>query len=54
MLMNGNPSEAFYMDTHLPDPPAQGRADAVIAHTRARHTRDRAAVERMITRQLEE
>jgi hypothetical protein len=54
MLMNGNPTEAFYMDTHPPDPPAADRAAAVTAHTRARHTRERATVERMITRQLEE
>jgi hypothetical protein len=54
LLVSGNPTEAFYMDSQLPDPPAQGRLAAVIAHTRARHTRERAAVERMITRQLEE
>jgi hypothetical protein len=54
LLVGGNPTEAFYLETQPPDPPAHGRADAVIAHTRARHTRDRAAVERMIMRQLEE
>jgi type IV secretory system conjugative DNA transfer VirD4/TraG family protein len=54
LLHHGNPTEAFYLDTQLPDPPANGRGDAVIAHTRARHTRERAVVERMIARQLEE
>jgi hypothetical protein len=52
LLVGGNPTEAFYLDAALPDPPAQGRASAVIAHTRARHTRERAAVKRMIARQL--
>jgi hypothetical protein len=37
-----------------PEPPAQGRIEAVFARTRARHTRERATVERMILRQLEE
>jgi hypothetical protein len=54
LLLGGNPTDAFYLDTQLPDPPAEGRAAAVIAHTRARHTRERAAVERMIVRQLED
>jgi hypothetical protein len=54
LLAGGNPTEPFYLNTHPPEPPAQGRAGAVIAHTRARHTRERAAVEQMITRQLEE
>ena len=48
------PTEAFHLDTQLPDPPAHGRAAAVIAHTRARHTRERASVERMIARQLKQ
>jgi hypothetical protein len=52
LLVGGNPTDAFYMDTQQPELPAQGRAAAVIAHTRARHTRERAAVERMIARQL--
>jgi hypothetical protein len=53
LLHHGNPTEAFYLDTQLPEPPAHGRAAAVIAHTRARHARERAAVERMIVQQLE-
>ena len=48
------PTDAFYVDTQLPYPPAQDRAAPVIAHTRARHTRERASVEDMIVRQLEE
>jgi hypothetical protein len=54
LLSGGNPTEPFYLNTHRPEPPAQGRMNAVIAHTRARHTRERAAVDRMIVRQLEE
>jgi hypothetical protein len=50
----GNPTDAFLLQTHVPDPPTYGRARAVIAHTRARHTRERAAVEKMILRQLDE
>jgi hypothetical protein len=53
LLLGGNPTEAFYLDTRLPDPPAVGRTAPVIAHTRARHTRARPAVERMILRQVE-
>jgi hypothetical protein len=54
LLAGGNPTEAFYLDTQLPAPPAHGRGDAVIAHTRARHTRERAAAENVIMRQLED
>jgi hypothetical protein len=54
LLLRGTPTEAFHLDTRLPQPPAQRRIEAVIAHTRARHTRQRTAVERMILRQLEE
>ncbi len=54
LLQNGNPTDAFFLETQVPEPPAFGRAAAVIAHTRARHTRDRAAVESMILRQLED
>ncbi|MGE3702245.1 MAG: type IV secretory system conjugative DNA transfer family protein [Hyphomicrobiaceae bacterium] len=53
LLENGNPTQAFPLETALPEPPALGRAAAVVAHTRARHTRARAAVERMTSRQLE-
>jgi hypothetical protein len=52
LLHHGNPTEAFALDTVLPNPQAQGRAAAVIAHTLARHTRDRATVEEMVARQL--
>ena len=52
LLQNGNPSDPFFLDTVIPDPPAFGRAEAVIAHTRARHTRERARVERSIKQQL--
>lgn len=52
LLAHGNPTTAFPLDTTVPEPPDQGRAAAVVAHTRARHTRERAAVEQMITRQL--
>ena len=53
LLQDGNPTDAFPLETSMPEAPEQGRAAAVIAHTRARHTRDRAVVERMIARQLE-
>lgn len=52
LLQNGNPTDAFFLDTQVPEPSARGRAGAVIAHTRARHTRDRAIVEKTIGRQL--
>ena len=54
LLQYGNPTDAFVLQTQVPVPPAKRRARAVIAHTQARHTRERAAVERMILRQLEE
>jgi hypothetical protein len=53
LLKKGNPTDAFFLETEVPEPPARGRAAAVIAHTRARHTRERASVEDMIMRQLE-
>src|SRR5690606_7228654 len=52
LLQDGNPTDAFLLDAALPEPPECGRATAVIAHTRARHTRERVAVERIIERQL--
>ena len=52
LMQNGAPSDAMYMSTVLPDPPAVGRKDAVVRHTRARHCRPRAAVEAVIARQL--
>jgi hypothetical protein len=53
LLKNGNPTDAFLLETEVPRPPAYGRAAAVIAHTRARHTRERALVERMVAQQLD-
>lgn len=52
LLKNGNPTDAFFLETRVPEAPAQKRAAAVIAHTRARHTRHRTAVERSINRWL--
>jgi len=52
LLQNGNPTDPFVLDTLIPTPPAFGRANAVIAHTRARHTRERERVEHSIARQL--
>jgi hypothetical protein len=54
LLQNGNPSDPFLLETLVPEPPEGGRAPAVIAHTRARHTRDRKRVEQSIARQLQE
>lgn len=53
ILENGQPSEAFLLHTELIAPPAEGRKAAVAAHTRARHCRCRAAVERSILQQLD-
>jgi hypothetical protein len=52
LLQYGNPTDAFALDTHLPQPLVSERGVGVIAHTRARHTRDRSAVERIIQQQL--
>lgn len=52
LLQDGNPSDPFLLETFVPEPPARGRANAVIAHTRARHTRGRLSVERSIMQQL--
>ena len=52
LLRNGVPSEAFLMDTVQTEPPARDRKDAVIAHTRTRHTRPRAAVEAEIAKNM--
>jgi hypothetical protein len=54
LLVGGNPTEAFLLDTEVPDPPQRGRIAKEVAHTRARHTRDRVLVEEMIERQLAE
>jgi hypothetical protein len=53
LLQDGNPTDPFLLENTLPEPSAASRAAAVIAHTRARHTRPRWQVERMIMRQLE-
>jgi hypothetical protein len=52
LLHNGVPSNAFYMATVVPEPPEKGRSSMVRAHTRARHTRDRQAVERTVRAQM--
>lgn len=52
LLQNGNPSDPFMIDTVIPEPPARGRAKAVIAHTRARHTRNREDVGHSIIEQM--
>lgn len=52
LLQGGNPTDPILLRTIVPEPPATGRSAAVIAHTRARHTRERARVERLIARQL--
>jgi hypothetical protein len=41
LLRDGTPTDAILMETAFPEPPAYGRGPAVIAHTRARHTRTR-------------
>lgn len=52
LLRNGEPDDPMLVNMHMPEPPTQGRAAAVIAHTRARHTRTRPSVEALIRRQL--
>ncbi len=52
LLRGGVPSEAFTIETVLAEPPATGRKNAVVAHTRARHTRPRAAVEKMVAKAM--
>lgn len=52
LLLDGNPSDALYLETVVTDPPAIDRARQVIAHTRARHTRERASVEQSIVHQM--
>ena len=47
LMQDGAPTDAMYMSTILAEPPAVGRKAAVVAHTRARHTRPRAAVEKI-------
>lgn len=52
LLEHGTPGSAFVLRTRLAEPPARGRTRAVINQSRARHTRERKAVERIVTRQL--
>jgi hypothetical protein len=52
LLQGGAPTDAFLMDTTPVEPPVTGRKPAVVAHTQARHTRMRAAVERRILAQV--
>jgi hypothetical protein len=52
LLQSGVPSDAFLMDTRVPVPPEKGRAAAVRAHTRARHTRERWRVEESVREQM--
>lgn len=52
LLRAGNPSDPLMLDTIWPEPPATGRARAIIAHTLARHTRRRVDVERSVREQL--
>jgi type IV secretory pathway TraG/TraD family ATPase VirD4 len=54
LLRDGVPDDPVLVDMELPTPPASGRAKAVIAHTRARHTRGRERVEWSIERQLDQ
>ena len=52
LLRDGNPTDPIYLTTAITDPPHVNRADKVIAHTRARHTRERARVEQSIVHQM--
>lgn len=52
LLLDGNPTDAMFLETVVTDPPAIDRARQVIAHTRARHTRERASVEKSIVYQM--
>ncbi len=51
LLHQGNPTNAIMLQTVLPEAPANGRLAAVIAHTRARHTRSRDSVEALVLKQ---
>lgn len=54
LLRDGEPDDPMLVIMHMPEPPAQARAVAVIAHTRARHARLRAHVEDLLRRQLDD
>ena len=53
LLQNGSPTHAFLLKTLVPEPPERGRAAAVRAHTRARHTRERARVQQIVAAQMQ-
>ncbi len=38
LLQDGNPTDAFFLEAQIPEPPAQGRGAGVIAHTRGQGT----------------
>ena len=50
LIRDGNPTEPMRIDTEVPEPEHHRRATAIIARTRARHTRPRATVEAKINR----
>jgi hypothetical protein len=52
LMRDGNPAGTARLETMQPIPPAAGRAGAVIARSRARHTRPRRIVEARIERFL--
>jgi hypothetical protein len=52
LMQNGLPSDPMQIETLFSQPRFWNRSPAVIARTRARHTRDRAIVERNIARRL--
>jgi hypothetical protein len=52
LMHNGAPTSAMLMRTLLSAPPAVARKAAVVAHTRARHTRPRAVVEKSIAQEI--
>ena len=52
LMQNGNPTDAMRIDIDLPIIETTGRSSAIIARTRARHTRPRAIVEEKIARLL--
>jgi len=52
VMQDGNPSDAIFLDTIYPDSQHAGGAGAVIARTRARHTRPRWLVETNVLKQF--
>ncbi len=53
LIRNGSPTDTLRIDSEQPVAPHTGRADAVIARTRARYARPRQLVERRIARFLD-